>query len=156
MRKLYHLCTAPHCFLKSKELFNIIQSHDMQFNSRFDSAVLFNPYKIDAGTSLVVRWLRFCAPSAKGSDLIPGQGAISHIPQLRVHMLQRKDPACCSQNPGCPNKLYICVCVYIYIMCVCVCVCVYIFDASAQKLQLQTYTSKTKWRGWRLQQGLTL
>ena len=42
------------------------------------------------GTSLVVQWLRLCAPNAGGPGLIPGQGTISHIPQLRVRMLQLK------------------------------------------------------------------
>ena len=37
------------------------------------------------GTSLVVQWLRLCAPSARGPGSIPGQGTRSHIPQLRVH-----------------------------------------------------------------------
>ena len=33
------------------------------------------------GTSLVVQWLRLCAPNAGGSGLIPGQGTRSHTPQ---------------------------------------------------------------------------
>ena len=40
------------------------------------------------GTSLVVQWLRLCAPSAGGLGLIPGQGIRAHMPQLRVCMLQ--------------------------------------------------------------------
>jgi len=43
--------------------------------------------KTIAGTSLVVQWLRFHVPNARGPGLIPGQGTISH-------MLQLKDPAC--------------------------------------------------------------
>ena len=31
------------------------------------------------GTSLVVQWLRLCAPSAEGPGLIPGQGTRSHM-----------------------------------------------------------------------------
>ena len=42
------------------------------------------------GTSLVVQWLRLCAPNAGDSGLIPGQGTISHMPQLRVCMLQQR------------------------------------------------------------------
>ena len=36
------------------------------------------------GTSLVVQWLRLCAPNAGGPGLIPGQGTRSHMLQLRV------------------------------------------------------------------------
>ena len=39
------------------------------------------------GTSLVVQWLRLCAPNAGGPGLIPGQGTRSLMQQL-------KDPAC--------------------------------------------------------------
>ena len=42
------------------------------------------------GSSLVVQWLRLQAPNAGGSGLIPGQGTGSHMPQVRVHMLQLK------------------------------------------------------------------
>ena len=42
------------------------------------------------GTSLVVHWLRFRAPSVVDPGCIPGQGTRSHMPQLRVHMLQLK------------------------------------------------------------------
>ena len=70
------------------------------------------------GTSLVVQWLRLCAPNAAGPGSIPGQGTRSHMPQLRVHMLQlkilcaaTKDPACLNEDPACrdydpaqPNK----------------------------------------------------
>ena len=57
------------------------------------------------GTSLVLQWLRLCAPNAGVSGSIPGQETISHMPQLRVCMLQLnilhasmkiKDPACCN------------------------------------------------------------
>ena len=39
--------------------------------------------------SLVIWWLRLCTPSA---GLIPDQGTRSHMPQLRVCMLQLKAP----------------------------------------------------------------
>ena len=40
------------------------------------------------GTSLVVQWLRLCAPNAGGLGSIPGQGTKFHMLQLRVHMPQ--------------------------------------------------------------------
>ena len=36
------------------------------------------------GTSLVVQWLRLCAPNAGSPGLIPGQGTRSHMPQIRL------------------------------------------------------------------------
>ena len=61
------------------------------------------------GTSLVVHWLRLCAPHAAGLGSIPSQGTWSHGLQLRVRMLQqllhaetkdatgrKGDPACCN------------------------------------------------------------
>ena len=33
--------------------------------------------RVDAGTSLVVQWVRLCAPNAGGPGLIPGQGTRS-------------------------------------------------------------------------------
>ena len=43
------------------------------------------------GTSLVVQWLRLCAPNAGGPGSIPGHGTRSHMPQLkRSHMPQLK------------------------------------------------------------------
>ncbi|TEA34858.1 hypothetical protein DBR06_SOUSAS4310039, partial [Sousa chinensis] len=44
--------------------------------------------------SLVVQWLRLCTPNAGGPGSIPGQRTRSHMPQLRVCMLQLKDPTC--------------------------------------------------------------
>ena len=41
-----------------------------------------------AGSSLLVQWLTILAPSAEGLGLTPDQGTRSHIPQLRVCMLQ--------------------------------------------------------------------
>ena len=46
----------------------------------------------------MVQWLRLCALSAGGPGLIPGQGARSHVLQLRVHMLQLKDPTCGNED----------------------------------------------------------
>ena len=41
-------------------------------------------FKIWVGTSLVVHWLRLCAPNAEGLGLFPDQGTRSHISQLRT------------------------------------------------------------------------
>ena len=40
------------------------------------------------GTSLVVQWLKLCAPKTGGWSLIPGQGTRSHMSQLRVQVPQ--------------------------------------------------------------------
>ena len=37
----------------------------------------------DAGTSLVVQWLRLCAPNAVRPGTIPGQGSRSRMTQLK-------------------------------------------------------------------------
>ena len=36
-----------------------------------------------SGTSLVARWLRFCALNAEGLGLIPGQGPGSHSAETK-------------------------------------------------------------------------
>ena len=41
-------------------------------------------------TALVVQWLRLCAPNAGDLGSISGHGIRSHMPQLRVYMLQLK------------------------------------------------------------------
>ena len=53
-------------------------------------------------TSLVVQWLRLCAPSAGAAGSIPGQGTRPHMRQLRVYTPQLTIPhaatkAWCSQ-----------------------------------------------------------
>ena len=46
-------------------------------------------------TSLMVQWLRLHVPNAGGLGSIPEQGTRSHMPQLRVQMLQpEKNSAC--------------------------------------------------------------
>ena len=45
-------------------------------------------------TSLVVQWLRLCAPNAGGLGSIPGERTRSHVPQLRVCMLNEDSPCC--------------------------------------------------------------
>ena len=42
------------------------------------------------GTSLLVQWLRIYASSVGGLGLVLGLGTRSHMPQLRVYMLQLK------------------------------------------------------------------
>ena len=49
------------------------------------------------GTSLVVQWLRLCAPNAQGLGSIPGQ-------VTKSHMLQLKDPARCNKYPTHGNE----------------------------------------------------
>ena len=46
--------------------------------------------RVRYGTSLVVQWLRLHARNAGGPGLICGQGVRSHMPQLRVRVLQLK------------------------------------------------------------------
>ena len=51
------------------------------------------------GTSLVVQWLRLHTPNAGDPGSIPGQGSRSHMLQLRVCMLQLKDPSGHNEGP---------------------------------------------------------
>ena len=46
-----------------------------------------NKQKLSWETSLAVQWLRLCAPNAGGQGATPGQGTISHMPQLRPHSM---------------------------------------------------------------------
>ncbi|TEA33613.1 hypothetical protein DBR06_SOUSAS3910181, partial [Sousa chinensis] len=50
--------------------------------------------------SLVVQWLRLHAPKAGGLGSIPGQGTRSHMPQLRVCMLQLKILHAATEDPA--------------------------------------------------------
>ena len=50
-------------------------------------------YSSHSGTSLVVQWLGLCAQFGGGAVSIPGWGTGSHMPQLRVHMLQLRSGA---------------------------------------------------------------
>ena len=49
--------------------------------------------KGSTGTSLLVQWLRFCAPNAGVWGSMPGQGIRSHMPQLSLHASD-KGPTC--------------------------------------------------------------
>ena len=60
----------------------------------FENVIFRQMNQMVNATSLVVQWLRLCAPNAGGVGLIPGQGTRLHMPQLRVHTLQLKDPVC--------------------------------------------------------------
>ena len=46
--------------------------------------------KVTHGASLVVWWLRLGASNSGDLGSVPGQGTRSHMPQLRVPMLQLK------------------------------------------------------------------
>ena len=52
----------------------------------------------------VVLGLRLCTSNAGGMRLIPDLGTRSHMPQLRVHMLQVKVPCTIAEEPTCYNK----------------------------------------------------
>ena len=57
------------------------------------------------GTSLVVQWLRLPTPNGGCLGSIPGQGTISHMPELRVHMPQLKSQHS-AEDPAQPNKYF--------------------------------------------------
>ena len=69
---------------------------------------------VDAGTPLVVQWLRLCTPNAGGSGLIPGQGTRSysllaatkgtHVPQLRPGTSENADSG--ASWPSCKSWLH--------------------------------------------------
>ena len=67
------------------------------------STTTINYRKDQVGTSLVVQWLRLCAPSAEASGLIPGQETGSRMLQLKILYASTKIPCAaaktrCSQN----------------------------------------------------------
>ena len=51
----------------------------------------FHAWRDIEGTSLVVRWLRLCAPNGEGLGSIPGQGTRQCLPQLKA-------PSRCSED----------------------------------------------------------
>ena len=57
-----------------------------------------------SGTSLVVQWLRLCAPHAGGLGLIPGQGTRSymHAATKNSHTAT-EDPTHHNEDPACRN-----------------------------------------------------
>ena len=60
-------------------------------------------YISDIGTSLVVQWLRLCAPNAGDPGSIPGWETRSHMLWLRVHMLQLKIICAATKRPHMPQ-----------------------------------------------------
>ena len=58
------------------------------FNSGDQTCPRFLKYIL--GASLMVQWLRHCAPNAGGLGLIRGQGSRPYMPQLRVQSLQQR------------------------------------------------------------------
>ena len=56
-------------------------------------------------TSLVVQWVRLCAPSARDPDSIPGWGTRScmHATTKSPHAATKKDPACRDEDPVQPK-----------------------------------------------------
>ena len=52
----------------------------------------------------MVQWLRLCAPNAGSWGLIPGQGTISHVPQLSVSMPQLRIPWATTKTQHSQNK----------------------------------------------------
>ena len=60
--------------------------------------------KTTEGISLVVQWLRLCAPNAGGLGSIPGQGTRSYMhAATRSSQAATKEPACSNENPACCN-----------------------------------------------------
>ena len=55
--------------------------------------ILFLSSPGDFPSGSVVQWLRLRIPNSGSLGSIPGQGTSSHMPQLRVCMLQLKDPS---------------------------------------------------------------
>ena len=71
---------------------------------------------LPAGISLIVQWLRHCAPNTGGLGLIPGQGIRSHMQQLKIlhaatethcrkinknkYIKKKKESACNLGDPG--------------------------------------------------------
>ena len=47
-----------------------------------------------SGTSLLVQWLRLCAPNAEGPGLIPGQGTGSHSAETKGLPTATNNPTC--------------------------------------------------------------
>ena len=74
-----HICICVSCF-SCVQLFVILWTVVQQnpLSMRILQARI-----LEWGTSLVVQWLRLCAPNAGDPSLIPGQGTRSHMPQLR-------------------------------------------------------------------------
>ena len=94
-RELYVIFFLPGLFFRSPPLF---PSYSLNFRS---------------GTSLVVQWLRLWAPSPGGPGLILGQGARSHMLQLRpraAKLKKKKNSGQSSLTEGFPNCIWLFLC----------------------------------------------
>ena len=70
--------------------------HGVQRISNFINFILKYVFiKNFLGTSLVVQWLRLCAPNAGGPGSLPSQGTRSHVLQQKILCAPNK--TCCSQ-----------------------------------------------------------
>ena len=49
---------------------------------------------------MVVPWLGLHTPDAGGLGSVPGQGAWSHMLQLKNLYATTKDPMCCNEDPA--------------------------------------------------------
>ena len=68
------------------------------------------------GTSLVVQWLRLHASTARGPGSIPGWGTGSHMPQLRVLMLQQKLKILSATTETLHSQIYTHIYIYVSIL----------------------------------------
>ena len=68
------------------------------------------------GTSLVVQWLRLHASTARGPGSIPGWGTGSHMPQLRVLMLQQKLKILSATTETLRSQIYTHIYIYLSIL----------------------------------------
>ena len=75
------------CSLLGSSVHGIFQARGLEWG-----AITFSQ-KAEVGTSLVVQWLRLSAPNAGVPGSIPVQGTRSHMPQLKVPMLQLRPRA---------------------------------------------------------------
>ena len=61
---------------------------------RFSKVVILKMWSL--GTSLVVQWVRLCAPNAGGPGSIPGQGTRSHVHAATKSPYATNESACCN------------------------------------------------------------
>ena len=84
LKMLYHLFNAALFFPRCV---NILKRREGYLKKQGGTSLNdLDPVKGGLGTSLVVQWLRFWAPSAEGPGLLLGRGTRPHILQPRVCM----------------------------------------------------------------------
>ena len=66
------------------EFYQEIEKEAIYINSLYKARITLDIKTQYGGTSLVVQWLRLCAPNAGGPGLIPGQGTKYCMPQLKI------------------------------------------------------------------------